>query len=314
MIQLTNKDIDQYIYKTTGLIILDEDNEEVDPMEEEGFLSFEGLLALLLIAGTVRSRTESKQIINSLPNAINLHQLPQVNGAITRISTILASSALSTVDDNVPGSMADIVNRTTKSLNTVSIPEKDVLWLARNRALWASQYFTEDFTNNLRAMLLREASTFGANPELLSTVLKDKLLNAIDASENHYQIIAGNALNFARSYSIVRSGHELGKTTYQIIAVIDEVTTNICRALDQQVFQIPEAMAKFEEIASAESVKDLENISPMLNHDRSTGAIYYKVGGQRNEVDLKNPKALAKIGSMFPPFHFNCRSTIKWLQ
>jgi len=310
---LTNKELDKYIYQTTGLVILDEDNEEVDPMEEEGFISFEGLLALALIAGTLSSRNSAKQIIHDLPDSISVYQTPIVNSAINQISTIMAGAALSVADDHVPGAMVDIVNRATNSLNVASIPEQDILWLARNRALWASEHFSDNMQNTLRQKMIQKASQYGENPELLGQMLKDMMFNAVDASENFYQVYASNALNYARSYSVVRSGHEMGKTQYRIVAVIDAVTTQLCRNLNNQIFSIGPAMAKFEEIANAESVKDLEIISPMLNHDRTTGDIYYKVGDERNVVDTTDPLALVRIGSMFPPFHLGCRTTIKWL-
>lgn len=68
--------------------------------------------------------------------------------------------------------------------------------------------------------------------------------------KGRYRMVTENAIMKARNFSQVLSYEELKITEYQIVAIVDNKTSNICRALNGQVFETKEAISYVKEVFS----------------------------------------------------------------
>jgi hypothetical protein len=134
-----------------------------------------------------------------------------------------------------------------------------------------------------------------------------------EAPSNYWKVFSVNALNNARTYAQLRTFEQQpGVVGYRIIAVRDGKTSNICQALDNRVFKINQALQRFDQMFQAQSLDELRTLSPMVQGSSGKG-FHYDLGGGagKQALDVDNYQGLLSAGISFPPFHFNCRSSIE---
>lgn len=143
---------------------------------------------------------------------------------------------------------------------------------------------------------------------------------------NYARVVAANAVSRARSYSEVSSYASVGISYMEIVAMLDERTTDICRTLDGMVIEVQSAMAHQQQIAGLTNPKDIRQVAPFLTEktDKKTGEKHVNIGKSRyatisrsgkGAVDdrgafarhISNKKMMANGVSM-PPYHHNCRT------
>jgi SPP1 gp7 family putative phage head morphogenesis protein len=120
------------------------------------------------------------------------------------------------------------------------------------------------------------------------------------AQKNYFQIVAGQVLNVSRSYSHCRFYQEAQIDNYEVLAIIDRVTSSQCRYMDGTVLSVERTLKKFEEYDDAKSVDDIKAVNPWI---KLTGEIL-SVGGKALTPDLTGPD-LQDMGLNAPPFHAN---------
>lgn len=139
---------------------------------------------------------------------------------------------------------------------------------------------------------------------------------------NYARVNAAVALNRARSYSEIKSYLSAGIEWLEIKAVIDESTTEICRALDGQVISAPECDAINEAAANVKVPEMIKTVNPFLREVRDpktgliniqtrTGVKFAEVvrssGGVRDQKGqyryFKMGTQMAPDGVGTPPYH-----------
>lgn len=152
----------------------------------------------------------------------------------------------------------------------------------------------------------------------------------INRAPSYWDVVAGAFTANTRSYAQMSSYAEAGVDRYQILAVLDEVTTPVCRFLDGKIFSVGSALNRFERIERAEAPEDIKQISPWVREGRSEdGRDVLYVNGtsgrqtiaeiERSGVGTRDDrgefsaaateKDLDTMGLGFPPYHGNCRTT-----
>ena len=86
-----------------------------------------------------------------------------------------------------------------------------------------------------------------------------------------------------------------GYRAYRLDAVIDSRTTEVCRSLNGKEFWLADAVARLEKLARV-APEEIAEQSPWLALE---------------DVDGMDSAALSKNGILTPPFHANCRTTMK---
>jgi hypothetical protein len=144
-------------------------------------------------------------------------------------------------------------------------------------------------------------------------------------------VVAGAFIGNGRSYSQMSNYAEAGITRYLIEAVLDERTTEICRYLHGKVFEVGDALRRFDALDRLTRPEDVKDVQPWVREttDSESGrrVLYVSRGGVRTPivevtrsgvgaVDDRGEhgravtnRELMDLGVGFPPYHGLCRTT-----
>lgn len=160
-----------------------------------------------------------------------------------------------------------------------------------------------------------------------------KTLNTTIAarSDGYWQLIASVFTSRSITFGALSSFTEAGIESFTFEAVLDEVTTEMCRFMHGKTFSVKAGMQRYEEVAAApdpEMVKELQPWAAVGKTEDGGTALFYKSGGERKPIaaidspaygqkdkvgtysKAMSPAALQAAGLSCPPLHGHCRSTI----
>lgn len=168
--------------------------------------------------------------------------------------------------------------------------------------------------------------------EQIASQLEKHFLNTIPRPPSYWDVVSEAFIGRARSASSITALEDASVETYQLVAVIDEVTTDICRHLDGMVFKVSDARAHIEALNVLENAEDVKYAAPWVRkgahadggkrlfipHADGTTTTLAKI--DRSGVgsvtdkgtysDTKSADELAALGVLVPPFHGRCRTTL----
>lgn len=172
-----------------------------------------------------------------------------------------------------------------------------------------------------------------------SAELADRLFSTLDESigrgEGYWQIVASQAVNSSRNFSQVNTYRQARIEKYQIVAVMDERTSQICRYLDGAEFRVAPAADNVQDIldhgaptsdAEADRVMGLHpwvgldssrmgSKMPALFVDLGRGIKRFLPGSKVSEggalTGHRPPEmvTLEELDLWLPPYHGHCRTT-----
>ena len=147
----------------------------------------------------------------------------------------------------------------------------------------------------------------------------------------YWEVVAGAFVANGRSLAQMSSYAEAGIQRYVIEAVLDEVTTEVCRFLHGKTFSVGDALGRFDRIERMDQPEDIKAEQPWVREavDPETGRkiLYVDRGGTRSPLaevarsglgtsddrgDFRrelSDRQLMDLGVSFPPFHGLCRTT-----
>jgi len=143
---------------------------------------------------------------------------------------------------------------------------------------------------------------------------------------NYARVVAANSVSRARSFSELVSYRQVGIEQLEITAVLDERTTDQCRAIDGTIIDVSDAWSHSQEINSIQAPEEIYRVAPFLqtrtnqqtgNREVTAGGKVYAevlrsgrgVANDRGDLRLRmGPSALRARGISMPPYHHNCRT------
>ena len=157
-----------------------------------------------------------------------------------------------------------------------------------------NQFFTDQVVPALQRQVGKLFETTAAmDPPNLSGIksILDRRLKSVP----YWRVVANASASRAYHYGYLKAAQFQGHTAYRFVAVIDQLTSEICTELDGREWQIADAINLMEQVAGANSIDAVKSIMPWPRF-----------------ADIKglDSNALRDIGVMVPPLHGNCRSTI----
>jgi hypothetical protein len=145
----------------------------------------------------------------------------------------------------------------------------------------------------------------------------------------YWDVVAGSFISNGRSFSNLSAFAEAGIEHYTIEAVLDEVTTDICRFLHGKTFAVSQGVKQFEEVEA--DPDNIKNLSPWVRSARDAEGrqtLFVERNGERHAVaevtrsgfgttDSRgefsrtlSTDELSNLGISYPPFHGLCRSDL----
>ena len=182
----------------------------------------------------------------------------------------------------------------------------------------------------------RDAVARGVEQGLSSTQigadLKKMFENDIPRPDSYWNVVADAFVGRGRTTSQIYSYEDAGVEAYELVAVLDEVTTDICRFMDGKVFHVSAARGLIDKLNDMPDPEDVRYTNPWIRKGRdedggmrlyvphadgttTTIAKIERSGvGSRDDrgafSDGKSESELAALGVPVPPFHGRCRTVI----
>lgn len=212
--------------------------------------------------------------------------------------------------------------------------EQETLW---HVALSHANYVTDEYGKRSDAFGLKAKEIIarglenGMGRKELAATLKEQLsAQQFNRSEAYWSVVAGAFANRARVYTNLSTYEEAGVETFEIDAVLDERTSDICRLMHGKRFTVSAAKSTFS--AGDKGDQDVKVSQPWMSigrDDEGGQYIYYrnkdgdrkrvaniaesgmgKVGERGTFANEMSARAMGKAGLTTPPFHGNCRTTV----
>lgn len=172
----------------------------------------------------------------------------------------------------------------------------------------------------------------GLDSAQISTDLRAYYTDSIPRPDSYWRTVADSFIGRARTTSQVFSYEEASIETVEVVAVIDEVTTDQCRFMDGKVFTVSSIREVLDVLSDLENPEDVRFANPWIRKGRdedggmrlfvphadgstTTIAKISRSGVGRADdrgafSSAKDEKELSKLGVPCPPFHGRCRTTL----
>lgn len=174
------------------------------------------------------------------------------------------------------------------------IDEEARQWLANNTVYWVGNYYESQLGETIAETVRHLAIEQGLGREEVGKQLKNILGDQFKKSDTYWRGLAATAIERGRNFGGVQSMVEAQVEEYEILAVMDERTSPICRFMNGKVFRVEHAVALRDAVINAKSPEDIKKIHPWR---------------QLKEVQGWDTKKLASGGMALPPYHYFCRTT-----
>ncbi len=265
------------------------------------YLPFELSLAALLFM-LWRNSLDSTDVVQQLSDAL-------ANGSPADLETAIAAASVklnivASVEDGDDDEISRIISDALflgagmanqeprlRSMNQVATYQRNVL----------SQVFatTNNYLLRVVAPRLREARLAQRDdpqpPDTWALRAKALVLRLLVNNAAYWRIVANQFTGKPHHYGILRGSLERGVLGYELVAVLDHRTSDICWELHGRQFMVADAVDHLERAAKM-SIEQLPNVSPWAKLDDVKG--------------VKSPD-LVVLGVLVPPFHPSCRTTLK---
>lgn len=189
--------------------------------------------------------------------------------------------------------------------------------------------------------LARSIVSAGFNKGLSNEEIADQLQSELSGmvgrtSTNYWRTVSSTYMTRARSWSQLRTLQTAGLREYEVVAVLDEVTTPVCRFLHGKRFRVQEGLDLFKKMDKLRTPGDIKYVQPWIrtSQDRDTGLhtlSVMKKSGKRELLAQETESGYGKVGATGawdllasgdvssmaalnigpPPYHGGCRSTTK---
>ncbi len=154
-----------------------------------------------------------------------------------------------------------------------------------------------DFRDDMRQAVLDELEGKGSGKSVREKAIAaakaaGKTLTD-DEAQNRYRLVVSNAVNKARNFAQVLSMQELGFQELEIVAIMDQKTSAICRSMNGRRVRV-ETMATF--------------VQDVLDTDPSD--VVSKFPWPKTMPQGKTQQVISSIACKMPPYHGRCRTTV----
>jgi hypothetical protein len=126
-----------------------------------------------------------------------------------------------------------------------------------------------------------------------------------------------NTNTLTRSIATANALERAGAVKYKYIVILDNVTTDVCRALYGKTGEVSDVIKTREEIINIPRtdyetyLNKMNDVSPMISRDSETGLLYRDQDRGKPFKPTWSEKDVMKIpGIQLPPIHQNCRTEI----
>jgi hypothetical protein len=183
--------------------------------------------------------------------------------------------------------------------------QKLVNTLAEQNLFWIGKHFDEDISNKFKTTLT-QAIQSGFTRDMLADKLKEQFQDLGNKSEVYWQGLAEHTALKVREFARLEGYQKAGAKFYKLVVILDDRTSDICRALAKEDKLYPLDVA----IEVRDNLLELDSKSQSLESARDyIKALAPWVSESQIIRDSNgNPTGISGAHTPFPPFHWKCRT------
>ena len=178
--------------------------------------------------------------------------------------------------------------------------------IQKQQLFWIGNHFDADVRQNF-ADTPTKAIEQGYTKEMLADALKDQFGDIADKSSHYWQGLAEHTALRIREFGRLQGYKKAQARYYKHVVILDDRTSDICRALTAQdkVYPLNDAIEVMDNLMaldtksnSLEDARDyIKALAPWIKDDQI-------------EYDSEmNPVGVSGAHTPFPPFYWKCRTT-----
>ena len=175
--------------------------------------------------------------------------------------------------------------------STELVDQRALEWARKDNKYWIGNHF-EDIGDRLREKL-PEYIQQGMGSVEAGEQLEQLFGAEYGRNKSYWRGFAASAINRSRTFGEISGYEEAGVATYEILAVMDERTSPVCKFMNGKVFKVKTA---------ANVRDDIINSPPEMVKTNHPWLSFKDVQNMTDEQ-------LQAAGFVMPPFHFHCRTT-----
>ena len=264
--------------------------------KRDEYLILERKLAADLISHWKASYTETlKNIFNIIPDNISEKAVEIITEGLTQSlgkkfgqSIVIRHILQSYIRDTYEKSKKEFIKEAHFNL----VDSRAVEVLTKHNCFWLGEHYGKHIGPKI-AEITQQALEDGAGRKELA----DELHQALGGEAGDYKywdVASSAALVRARSFGAIAGMEEAGITEYEVLAMGDERTCEICGNMNGRVFSVSTAREKINSVLDIEDPEKFKEAMPW----------------QTESPKEKSNKELLDAGMNIPPFHGRCRCTI----
>lgn len=128
------------------------------------------------------------------------------------------------------------------------------------------------------------------------------LSNQLGLEEYKIDRIVRTTTNKMRSYASVNYMQQVGVQQFEVLALIDNKTSDICRKMNGKLFSVPASRARIVKVSKSQP-SSVPRVTPFVSS-------VFKAKDIDELDDLTGEDLLSNHGIFAPPYHGNCRTQI----
>jgi SPP1 gp7 family putative phage head morphogenesis protein len=319
-----------------------------NPLNPKGYdaLVLELLQAMKVEAGP-KLKLGMKKVLDSLdqnwPAMSKAQQSAAINVAAKKylgLGDAVAPSVEQVFKQSGPAMALAVKKAASAKYNLKVIPALDlpdeaaISFLASSQANYVRNAFgarQDKFSGTVRGIVAQGIREGMGRDEIAERIQADAGAAELARTDSYWRMIASTFTSRARSWSTLRSFDEAGLTAYQFDAVLDEVTSEVCRFMHGRVFPVAPALQRMQAVEQAPDPEDVADIQPWPRMKRDAdgnAALVFRQGGKDQKLaDVHTPatgtkdavgtyspamsnRQMQAKGMAQPPLHGHCRSLL----
>jgi hypothetical protein len=178
--------------------------------------------------------------------------------------------------------------------------------IQKQQIFWLGNHFEADIRQNFTDVLSK-AIDQGYTKDMLTETLKQQFNDIADKSQAYWQGLAEHTALRIREFGRLQGYQKAQAKFYKLVVILDDRTSDICRALAAQdkVYPLNDAVEVMDNLMALDTKSNslddareyIKALAPWVKDDQ----IVY------NNQD--EPIGVSGAHTPFPPFHWKCRTT-----
>lgn len=172
-----------------------------------------------------------------------------------------------------------------------------ITWLQDHHVYWINTFYDQKVASGFTDFVA-QAMRDGIGREAMGLQVKEFFSKYPDVQvkpDSYWRGLAANATSRSHNFGGVQGYVEVKVKRLQILAVMDERTSAICRSLNGKIIPISAAVQQRDAMMAAASPEDVKQISPWVSADSIEGL---------------STQEIIDRGVVLPPYHFHCRTIV----